>query len=42
MGSVADKVLEAVKQPMAIIRAKGACPDMLVERNILSKILVAV
>ena len=44
MGSVANKALEAVKQPMAIIRAKGARPDMLGdgERNILSKILVAV
>jgi hypothetical protein len=42
MGSVADKALEAVKQPMAIIRTKGARPDMLGERNILSKILVAV
>lgn len=42
MGSVADKVLRAAKQPMAIIRAKGARPDILGERNILSKILVAV
>jgi len=42
MGSVADKALEAMKQPMPIISAKGACPDMLGERNILSKILVAV
>jgi len=41
MGSVADKVLRSAKQPMAIIRAKGARPDMLGERNILSKILVA-
>jgi len=41
MGSVADKVLRATKQPIALIRAKGARPDMLGERNILSKILVA-
>lgn len=40
MGSVAEKVLRATKQPMAIIRAKGARPDMLGERSILSKILV--
>jgi nucleotide-binding universal stress UspA family protein len=40
MGSVAEKVLRATKQPMAIIRAKSAQPDMLGERNILSKILV--
>jgi hypothetical protein len=42
VGSVAEKVLRATKQPMAIIRAKGARPDMLGERSILSKILVAV
>ena len=41
LGSVADKVLRAAKQPIALIRAKGARPDMLGERNILSKILVA-
>lgn len=41
MGSVADKVLRATRQPIALIRAKGARPDMLGERNILSKILVA-
>jgi nucleotide-binding universal stress UspA family protein len=41
MGSVADKVLRATRQPIAIIRAKGARPDMLGERTILSKILVA-
>ena len=41
MGSVADKVLRAAKQPIALIRAKVARPDMFGERNILSKILVA-
>jgi nucleotide-binding universal stress UspA family protein len=41
MGSVADKVLRAAKQPIALIRAKGARPDILGERTILSKILVA-
>jgi nucleotide-binding universal stress UspA family protein len=41
MGSVADKVLRATRQPIALIRAKGARPDMLGERTILSKILVA-
>ena len=40
MGSVVDKVLRATKQPLALVRAKGARPDMLGERNILSKILV--
>lgn len=40
MGSVVDKVLRATRQPLALVRAKGARPDMLVERNILSKILV--
>ena len=40
MGSVADKVLRSTKQPIALIRAKGARPDMLGERTILSKILV--
>ncbi len=40
MGSVADKVMRATKQPLAIVRAKGARPDMLGERSILSKILV--
>jgi nucleotide-binding universal stress UspA family protein len=39
MGSVADKVLRATKQPLALIRAKRARPDA-PERNILSKILV--
>jgi nucleotide-binding universal stress UspA family protein len=41
MGSVADKVLRATSQPIALIRAKGARPDMLGERTILSKLLVA-
>lgn len=40
MGSVVDKVLRATRQPLALVRAKGARPDMLGERNILSKILV--
>jgi nucleotide-binding universal stress UspA family protein len=41
MGSVADKVIRAAKQPIALIRAKGARPDMLVERPLLSRIIVA-
>ena len=41
MGSIADKVLRATKQPISLIRAKGARPDTLGERTLLSKILVA-
>ncbi len=41
MGSVADKVLRAAKQPVALIRAKGARPDMVGERPLLSRIIVA-
>ena len=39
MGSVADKVLRATKQPLALIRAKHTRPDA-PDKNILSKILV--
>lgn len=39
MGSVADKVLRATKQPLALIRAKHAYPDI-TGRAILGRILV--
>ena len=39
MGSVADKVVRAATQPVALIRAKGARPDVR-ERGILNRALV--
>ena len=39
LGSVADKVVRAAKQPVALIRAKGARNDLR-ERGILNKVLV--
>ncbi len=39
LGSIADKVLRATKQPVVLIRAKGARPDVR-EKGVLSKALV--
>ena len=39
LGSVADKVVRATKQPVALIRAKGARPDVR-EKGMLNKALV--
>jgi nucleotide-binding universal stress UspA family protein len=39
LGSVADKVVRATKRPVALIRAKGARPDVR-ERGILNKALI--
>jgi len=39
LGSVAEKVARATKQPLVLIRARGARPDVR-EKNILKKVLV--
>jgi len=40
LGSVADKVLRATERPVVLIRAKGARPDMLVEKGAFKRVLV--
>lgn len=41
LGSVADKVVRAAKQPVVLIRAKGAVPETLPGKDAFNKLLVA-